>query len=77
MPEYEGTYFFLSDELTGTGSAQEILHNLGWAPAHVIPMLTGGPASYTQPSITLGPHTTTAIVATVTTGWKYRVLAYA
>lgn len=77
MPKYEGTYFFLSDELTGTGSAQEILHDLGQAPAHVIAFLTGGPSSYSQPSISLGPHTVSAIVATVTTGWKYRILAHA
>jgi len=77
MPGYEGTYFFLTDELTGTGSAQETLHDLGQAPAHVIAFLTGGPPSYSQPTIFFGPHTATAIVATVTSGWKYRILAHA
>jgi hypothetical protein len=77
MPEYFGVYFFLSAEQTGTGSAQNVAHTLGKLPERVLPFLTGGPASYSQPTITLGTHTADNLVATVTTGWKYRLMAVA
>lgn len=78
MPEYEGTYFFLSEEQTGTGSAQLVAHTLGTFPKHVAAFLTGGPSSYSQPTITQGESTdNNNIQLTVTTGWKYRVLAWA
>lgn len=69
--------FWLSAELTGNGSAQNTAHTLEKAPERVLVFLTGGPASYAQPTITQGTHTPAEVVVTVTTGWKYRVLALA
>lgn len=77
MPEYAGAYFFLSAEITGNGSAQNTAHTLHKVPERVLPVITGGPASYTQPAVTLGAHTADNLIATVTTGWKYRLLALA
>ena len=76
-PTYEGTYFFHSAEQTGTGSAQSIPHSVGEVPRSVMVYLTGGPASYTQPTISQGTHTADNVVVTVTTGWKYRIRAAA
>jgi len=75
--KYLGAYTFLSPEQTGTGSAQNIAHGLDKLPERVLAFLTGGPASYTQPTITLGTHTAADLIATVTTGWKYRLAAFA
>jgi len=75
--KYLGTYTFISAELTGNGSAQSTPHGLDWTPQRVLAFLTGGPASYTQPTITLGTHDATNLVATVTNGWKYRLVAFA
>jgi len=75
--KYLGAYTFVSAEQTGTGSAQSIPHGLDRTPERIIPVLTGGPASYSQPTITLGTHDATNLVATVTTGWKYRLIAFA
>lgn len=75
--KYLGAYTFVSGEQTGTGSAQNVAHGLEKVPERVIAVLTGGPATYSQPTITLGTHTATDLVATVTTGWKYRLLAFA
>jgi hypothetical protein len=75
MPDEAPAYRFLSAEQTGTGSAQSIPHTLGKTPESVMAMLTGGPASYTQPSIVLGTHTATDLIATVPLNWKYRLLA--
>ena len=77
MPDEAPAYRFLSAEQTGTGSAQDVPHTLGKTPESVIAFLTGGPASYTQPTITLGTHTAADLIATVTTGWKYRLAAFA
>ncbi len=68
---------FVSTEQTGTGSAQSIPHDLGAVPRMVFVALTGGPATYTQPTITLGSHTATHIVVTVTADWRYRIIAFA
>jgi len=77
MPEYEGAYTFISAEQAGTGTVQNIAHTLGKVPERVVAFLTGGPASYTQPTIVLGAHDATNLVVSVTNGWKYRLLAYA
>ncbi|MEM3580838.1 hypothetical protein [Thermofilum sp.] len=68
---------FLSAERTGTGSAETIAHGLGTVPTTVIFFLTGGPSTYSQPSITEGSHTSTNLSVTVASGWKYRALAIA
>jgi len=66
--------FWLSAEVTGNGSAQNTAHTLERVSERVLVFLTGGPGSYAQPTITQGAHTEAAVVVTVTTGWKYRVL---
>ena len=75
MPDESPAYDFLSTEQTGTGSAQNVPHTLGKTPEKVIAFITGGPASYTQPTIAMGTHDATNVVITVTTGWKYRIQA--
>lgn len=75
--KYLGAYTFFSAEQTGTGSAQNVAHDLEKVPERVIGFLTGGPASYTQPTIAFGSHTATNLVANVTNGWKYRLVAFA
>ena len=77
MAEYEGPYTFISAEITGNGAAQSTPHTLEKVPERVVAFLTGGPATYTQPTIALGTHTATNLIATVTTGWKYRLVAHA
>jgi len=65
---------FLSDEVTGNGSAQNTAHGLGTTPALVFAIpsnLTGGPCV-----VTYGTHTSTNAVVTATTGEKYRVVAF-
>ncbi len=74
MPIY-GPYIFISAEQTGTGAAQNIPHGLPFTPGIVFAQLTGGPATYTQPTITIGASDATNCVVTVTSGWKYRVEA--
>lgn len=69
------TRVFVSAEQTGNGAAQNIAHGLSATPTKVYIALTGGPAAYSQPTITPGTHDATNVVATVTTGWKYRVWA--
>lgn len=65
---------FLSDEVTGNGSAQNTAHGLGATPSLVFAIpsdLTGG--AFT---VTYGTHTSTNAIVTVTTGEKYRVVAF-
>lgn len=65
---------FLSDEVTGNGSAQNTAHGLGVTPSlvYAIPSnLSGG--AYV---VTYGTHTSTNAVVTVTNGEKYRVVAF-
>jgi hypothetical protein len=66
---------FVSAEQTGTGSAQNVAHGLGFTPTQVFIALTAGPGAYTQPAITEGSHTATNVVVTVTSNWKFRVIA--
>ena len=65
---------FLSTEQTGTGSAQNVAHGFGTTPtlAFAIPSdITGG--AY---AVAYGTHTSTNVVLTVTTGEKFRVVAF-
>lgn len=69
---------FVSAERTGTGASENIAHGLGAAPAAVLivptdttPVTTG---AYTA---TEGAHTSTNVVVTVTSGKKYKVMAWA
>jgi hypothetical protein len=65
---------FLSGELTGNGGVQATAHGLGSTPVlvYAIPSnLSGG--AYV---VTYGTHDATNVEATVTTGEKYRMVAF-
>ena len=62
---------FFSAQLTGTGSSQNIAHGLGVVPSAVLIVPTDGG------TVVPGSHSTTNVVATVTTGKKFDVLAWA
>lgn len=69
-----------SGVLTGTGSPQNFAHGLGVAPSDVVVVPTGGHdgaggAGTQFPTVTLGTHTTTNVVVTVSAGAKFYVLA--
>jgi hypothetical protein len=68
---------FLSTEQTGNGSPQNVAHGLGAVPAIVFAIpsnLTAGlGGAYV---VTYGTHTSTNAVVTVTSGEKYRVVAF-
>jgi hypothetical protein len=68
---------FVSSEQTGTGSSQTIAHGLGVVPRLVFVCVTGSPSSYSQLSVAEGTHTSTNVVVTVTSGWKFKVVAIA
>lgn len=69
---------FVSTEQTGTGSAQSVAHGLGAVPSLVLIVPTDlTPATVGQYSAVEGTHTTTNVVVTVTTGKKYKVMAWA
>lgn len=71
------TRFFQSSEQTGTGSAQNIAHGLGRTPTLVIVYPTDtAPATTGAYTLTEGTHTSTNVVVTVTSGKKYRVVAF-
>jgi hypothetical protein len=77
MPELTPSYFFLSAEIEGDGSPIDVPHTLAKPPERTIAFLTGGPADYVQPIITIGEPDEHDITITVTTGWKFQVLALA
>ena len=64
---------FVSTEQTGTGSAQNIAHGLGRAPSLVLFGFTGGTV---VTSVVEGTHDATNVVITVTSGAKYKILAW-
>ena len=73
---------FVSAELTGTGASQNVAHGLAVAPAAVLLVPTAGhdgagAAGDKMPVLTAGSHTTTNVVATVSLGAKFKVLAWA
>jgi hypothetical protein len=69
---------FKSSEQTGTGSAQNIAHGLGVAPGLVIVYPTDtSPATAGVYAMTEGSHGSTNVVVTVTTGKKFKVVAFA
>lgn len=67
---------FISAQTTATGSAQNIAHGLGVIPSRVFVSLTDNSSSANVFTVTEGTHTTTNIVLTVTSGAKFKVLAY-
>lgn len=69
---------FVSAEQTGNGAAQSIAHGLGVVPRFVVVAPTDlTPATTGAYTATEGTHTSTNVVVTVTTGKKYKVLAFA
>ena len=69
---------FKSVELTGTGSAQNVAHGLGAAPGLVMVYPTNTSAATEGVYVVSeGSHTSTNVVVTVTSGKKYRVVAFA
>lgn len=69
---------FVSTEQTGNGSAQNVAHGLGIIPKKVVIVPTDtAPATTGAYTATEGTHTTTNVVVTVTSGKKYKVLAWA
>lgn len=71
------TAMFISTEQTGNGSAQSIAHGLGVVPSAVFVSPTDlTPETVGQYSVVEGTHTTTNVVVTVTTGKKYKVMAW-
>ena len=69
---------FKSTEQTGTGSAQNIAHGLASIPSLVMVYPTDTNVSTTGDYVvTEGTHTSTNVVVTVTSGKKYRVVAFA
>ncbi len=68
---------FVSAIETGTGAQQTIAHGLGVAPSEIMIALVGGPAAYTQPTITQPTAAdATNIYPEVTTGWQYQIFAW-
>lgn len=66
--------FFMSEPVTGNGAAQNTAHGFGTIPTltYAVPVdLTGGVYAVIH-----GTHTTTNSIFTVTTGEKYRVIAF-
>lgn len=69
---------FVSTEQTGTGSAQNVAHGLAVTPAVVLIIATDtAPATVGVYTAVEGTHTATNVVATVTSGKKFKVLAWA
>jgi hypothetical protein len=68
---------FVSTEQTGTGAPQNIAHGFGVQPSLVLIVPTDtAPATVGQYTATEGAHDTTNVVVTVTSGKKYKVLAF-
>jgi len=69
---------FASAEQTGSGAAQSIAHGLGVTPTAVLIVPTDtAPATVGAYTAVEGTHTSTNVVVTVTSGKKYKVLAWA
>lgn len=69
---------FQSAEQTGTGSSQNVAHGLGVVPRGVIVYPTDlTPTTLGSYVVTLGSHTSTNVVLTVTSGKKFIVIAIA
>ena len=69
---------FVSAVQTGSGAAQNIAHGLGVTPTAVLIVPTdSAPATVGDYPAVEGTHTSTNVVVTVTSGKKYKVLAWA
>lgn len=68
---------FQSTVQTGTGSAQSIAHGLGVVPSLVLLSIYDTNGVSLPIAMSEGTHTTTNVLATVTSGVKYKVIAFA
>jgi len=66
---------FVSDERTGTGAEETIAHGLGVKPFKVLVTCTCTAAGAFK--VTEGAHGKSAVLLTVTSGAKYKVIAMA
>jgi hypothetical protein len=78
---FKGTYpskqkQFLSAVQTGTGAQQSIAHGLGAAPAGVLISCADNSGSSNVFTVAEGTHDGTNVKVTVTTGAKYKILAW-
>lgn len=72
------TAMFVSTEQTGTGSSQNIAHGLGVTPTVIFAAPTDtSPSTVGVYTVTEGSHTSTNVVLTVTSGKKFKVMAWA
>ena len=71
MPKRLRGKYFLSAELTGTGSAITTAHTLKRVPTVTTIIVSDTPNSAVV--ITEGTHTATDFVVTATTGTKYKI----
>lgn len=71
-------HVFVSTEQTGTGSAQNVAHGLAAVPAAVLVVPTDtAPATVGVYTAVEGSHTSTNVIVTVTSGKKFKVMAWA
>jgi hypothetical protein len=67
----------MSAEQTGTGASQSIAHGLGATPTKVVAIPTDtSPAVVGVYTATEGVHTATNVLITVTSGKKFKVIAW-
>jgi hypothetical protein len=81
QPNFKGSYpskqkQFLSPVQTGTGAQQSIAHGLGAVPAGVLVSCVDNSGSSNVFTVAEGAHTATNLLVTVTTGAKYKILAW-
>ena len=68
---------FVSTEQTGTGASQNVAHGLGVTPAAVLVAPTDtSPSTTGAYTVVEGSHGATNVVVTVTSGKKFKVLAW-
>lgn len=73
-----GIGLFVSTEQTGTGASQNVAHGLGVVPAKVVLVPTDtAPATAGDYTAAQGVHDATNVKATVTSGKKFVVMAFA
>lgn len=72
------TAMFISAEQTGTGAPQNVAHGLGVVPSAVFTAPTDtAPATAGAYTVAEGAHDSTNVVLTVTSGKKFKVMAWA
>lgn len=75
---YAKAAVFISTEQTGTGSSQNVAHGLGTTPSKVLVAPTDtAPSTTGAYTVAEGSHDATNVVVTVTSGKKFKVLAWA